>query len=322
MKPRSSFFLAVFTLISFFGLSQNTDTVSKKLDSLRNKVDARDQNNDIQPEAYNANTKIDFATYFTLLGSDFKQQFTAPFHTSKESWMKVGGFALLTGALSFGDAPIQKSALQLRNSSSTVRNISGHVTNMGGLYEGYTLAALGTYSLIFKNEKLKTTTLLATQAYITAGVIGTLAKYITGRQRPSYYGNDPIEAKATFHGPISAAGRSYNGQTISSSFPSGHTAVAFAAATVFAMEYKDKPFIPVLAYGAATMIGVSRITENKHWATDVLVGAALGFLSGRQVVNNYHRYADFKSGKPKTKNLTFNLQYSQGQFMPGLVYKF
>ena len=69
------------------------------------------------------------------------------------------------------------------------------------------------------------------------------------------------------------------------------------------------------------MIGISRITENKHWTTDVVVGAALGYLSGRQVSRNYHRFADIRSGKEKGK-VSLNLQYNFGRVMPGLVYTF
>jgi hypothetical protein len=97
--------------------------------------------------------------------------------------------------------------------------------------------------------------------------------------------------------------------------------VAFAAATVFAMEYKNRPWIPVFAYSAASLIGISRITENRHWTTDVVVGAALGYLTGRQVVNNYHRYAELKAPKQQ-KSLSLNIQYNFGHIMPGLVYKF
>lgn len=310
-------------LIALGARAQQPDTLIKKLDSLERRYDTlgkKDRN--IDRSAYNAQTRLNFKTYFILLGSDFKQQFTAPFHLSGKQWGTVGKFALVAGALAFADMPLQKQALKLRNSSGTVRDVSGFVTEFGGLYEGYTLGALAAYGLIFKNDKVVTTTLLATQAYITGGAIGTLLKYLTGRQRPSYYGNDSIEAEPTFHGPFSAAGRSYKGQTISSSFPSGHTTVAFAAATVFALEYKDKPLIPIIAYSAASLIGISRITENKHWATDVLVGAALGYLSGRQVVNNYHRYAKLKAPGQRGNEVSFTVNYVDGLVMPGLVYRF
>jgi len=73
-------------------------------------------------------------------------------------------------------------------------------------------------------------------------------------------------------------------------------------------------------YTAASLIGISRVTENKHWTTDVIVGAAVGFLSGKNVVNNYHRYAKIKEGDQKKNSVTFNLNYSYGHWEPGLIY--
>ena len=101
-----------------------------------------------------------------------------------------------------------------------------------------------------------------------------------------------------------------------------HTTVAFAAATVFALEYKDQLIVPIIAFSAASLIGLSRITENKHWSTDVLTGAALGFLVGKQVVNNYHRSAKLKAPNQKKNTVSFNLQYYSGHVVPGMIYKF
>jgi membrane-associated phospholipid phosphatase len=131
-----------------------------------------------------------------------------------------------------------------------------------------------------------------------------------------------VQAEPTFYGPFYKTPKDPNGRTTNSSFPSGHTTVAFAAATVFAMEYHNKPLVPILAYSAATLIGLSRIAENKHWATDVLTGAAVGYLTGKLVVNNYHRYARLKAPQQKKNRVTFNLQYNMGTLMPGLTYTF
>lgn len=99
--------------------------------------------------------------------------------------------------------------------------------------------------------------------------------------------------------------------------------MAFAAATVFAMEYADRPWIPVLSYSAASLIGLSRITENKHWLTDVLAGAVLGYLTGRQVVNNYHRYAKIKQPERRRRGrLTWDMRYQFGNLQPAVVYHF
>jgi membrane-associated phospholipid phosphatase len=299
------------------GFSQQRDTISKKLDSLSKKTDSGQINN-TNPEVYRE-AKLDFKTYFILLGSDLKQSFTKPFHMKSRDWKYLGGAVLVTAGLTLVDKPVQQYALRLRNEHPALRNTSKYITNFGGSYEFYTLAAFGAYGFIFKNEKMKNTTLLASQAYITGAAVESVVKFISGRTRPSFYSPNTI-AQPTFKGPF-AKSIDYTGARTNSSFPSGHATVAFAAATVFALEYKNRPWIPIFAYSAATLIGLSRITENKHWGTDVLVGAALGYLTGRQVVNNYHRYAKLKAPNQQ-KSLSFNLQYNFGQVMPGLVYKF
>ena len=64
------------------------------------------------------------------------------------------------------------------------------------------------------------------------------------------------------------------------SFPSGHTATAFMGATLLAHEYGHKSvWIPIAGYSVATATGVLRILNNKHYASDVLVGAAIGIVS-------------------------------------------
>lgn len=66
------------------------------------------------------------------------------------------------------------------------------------------------------------------------------------------------------------------------SFPSGHTATAFAAAELLRTEYWDRsPWIGIAGYAAATSVGILRVYNNRHWASDVLAGAAIGFLSTR-----------------------------------------
>ncbi|HEX7363289.1 MAG TPA: phosphatase PAP2 family protein [Bryobacteraceae bacterium] len=69
-----------------------------------------------------------------------------------------------------------------------------------------------------------------------------------------------------------------------SSFPSGHTIAAFSIATVIARRYRAHKWIPYVAYGAAALIGFSRISESAHFPSDVFVGAALGYSITRFTV--------------------------------------
>lgn len=64
------------------------------------------------------------------------------------------------------------------------------------------------------------------------------------------------------------------------SFPSGHTAFAFAGAEFLYQEYKDKSiWYGISGYAIATTTGFLRIYNNKHWLTDVVAGAGIGILS-------------------------------------------
>jgi len=68
--------------------------------------------------------------------------------------------------------------------------------------------------------------------------------------------------------------------------PSMHTASSFALASVLARTSDSLP-VAVASYTAATFVGFSRMYQNKHWASDVLLGAAIGELAGR-VVTAFH----------------------------------
>ena len=72
-----------------------------------------------------------------------------------------------------------------------------------------------------------------------------------------------------------------NGQD-NKSFPSGHTSNAFALAAVAERHYGWKIGVP--AYLVAGVVGASRIQQDKHYLSDVLAGATLGYIVGRTVV--------------------------------------
>ncbi len=64
------------------------------------------------------------------------------------------------------------------------------------------------------------------------------------------------------------------------SFPSMHTAFAFGGAEFLRMEYWDRmPWIAIGGYLAAGTVGVARISNSKHWLSDVISGAGIGILS-------------------------------------------
>ena len=85
------------------------------------------------------------------------------------------------------------------------------------------------------------------------------------------------------------------------SFPSGHTTQAFAAATFLSEEYKDRyHWMPYASYTLASSVGLLRVANNKHYISDVLVGAGIGYLSMKTAYWT-HRY---KWGR-KRQNINF-----------------
>jgi PAP2 superfamily protein len=66
-------------------------------------------------------------------------------------------------------------------------------------------------------------------------------------------------------------------------FPSGHTSFGFTTATVVATMYKERRGVRIASYGLATAMGLSRIASDDHWSSDVLFGAAKGYIIGKTV---------------------------------------
>lgn len=72
------------------------------------------------------------------------------------------------------------------------------------------------------------------------------------------------------------------------SFPSGHSTNAFAIATVFAEAYKNRKAVPYICYGLAGLTALSRVYDNKHHVSDIIVGSAIGFIVGQTVAQKKH----------------------------------
>jgi len=117
------------------------------------------------------------------------------------------------------------------------------------------------------------TALSATLAYADSAIVDLGAKAVTRRQRPS-----DVLPTGTFTGTFFNGSKSpFKG----SSFPSGHAAAAFSVATVIANRYGNHKWVPWAVYGMATFIGLSRISTNAHFASDVFVGAAIGYSTAK-----------------------------------------
>ncbi len=218
---------------------------------------------------------------------NFGEQAAAPFHmTSKQAWMVAGG-VVITGALFFVDEDIDRVFKPMKEKQKWIHETSPQITEFGANYGIGFVGAFGVYSLIAKDRKALHTSLLAAQAAITSGAWVRVGKILTGRERPSATYTDfhhdfwwgPFQQ---FDSRISA----HRGVASFDAFPSGHTATAFSIASAFAHQYADKKAVPVIAYTIASLVGISRLSEHDHWASDVFAGACIGYLCGKQVVKH------------------------------------
>jgi membrane-associated phospholipid phosphatase len=151
----------------------------------------------------------------------------------------------------------------------------------GGLYLGGRLA---------KNQKLASLGLHGTEALIVGEATASLLKGLVGRQRPFVTPRDANSYKLL---------RGFRGGNDYRSFPSGHAVAAFAAAAAVTGETsRNAPstrwLVGPIVYGGAALVGLSRMYNNQHWASDVLIGAGIGTFAGLKVV----RYNDSHPGNP------------------------
>ena len=159
------------------------------------------------------------------------------------------------------------------------------ISTPGAYIIGPALYAFGRYT---NHPNVEDLGLHGTEAVVLAtGVTGVL-KGLLGRSRPYVTADtNPHD----FHFGKGFAGEDY------SSFPSGHTTVAFAAASSVTSEVQriwpgHTWFVAPVMYGGATLVGLSRMYHNKHWASDVVLGAGIGTFSGLTVVRYSHAHPD------------------------------
>lgn len=182
----------------------------------------------------------------------------------------------LMGIFANGNGPesLKNEIVEERNEH--MNSFHTHIDNYlqySPLMIAYGLDAAGIPS---KNDLANRTAILLKGELMMFGTVTLLKKY-TRQLRPD--------------------GSTYN------SFPSGHTAQAFAAATFLSEEYKDRfHWMPYAAYGLASSVGLMRMANNRHYVSDVLLGSAIGILSMKVSYWTHH----YKWGKQKSSRTLIN----------------
>jgi membrane-associated phospholipid phosphatase len=153
------------------------------------------------------------------------------------------------------------------------RNVfTGNATAIG---MGATAASMYAIGRIRKDSKMQHTGLLIGEALADTALVQTVLKDATMRLRPIQY-----PASGWFV-TSSTPTKYIRGN---SSFPSGHSMVAFSVATIVARRYGNHRWVPYVAYGLASTVAFSRLTLNVHFVSDVVMGGAIGYSISRFTV--------------------------------------
>jgi hypothetical protein len=207
----------------------------------------------------------------TRLTAQSKDLVAVPFDPDNDAFWGTAGAVGATAAAYLFDHKIRESLNGSRSSSlddatdagSLIGNPILHLGIAGLVYGGGVLA---------DSPRQREVGLMLGEAALLADASTFLLKQAVGRARPlTNQGRDSF--------------RPFQFRSDYDSFPSMHTASSFAMASVLAGT-SESMTVKVLSYSTAVFVGFSRMYEDKHWASDVVLGAAIGELCGRVVLNS------------------------------------
>ncbi len=199
---------------------------------------------------------------------DQKAIWTSPKHIRKSDILWLLPLAATTGLLIGTD----RHEMTLIHSDAANRSRSLLFSDAGlGAFAGVTAVSYG-LGVMTHDEHARETGILSTEALADSLVLVEAMKFVTDRQSPDTGLRQGLFGHAS---------------PLHSSFPSADAALAWGAAAVIAREYPG-PVTQWSAYVAASLVSLSGIAAERHFPSDVLIGAAAGYLIGRYVYSTHH----------------------------------
>jgi hypothetical protein len=221
---------------------------------------------------------------------DTKYVLTSPSQWDRAEWTRA---ALVAGtALALFETDDEIREFFQKNRSKTGDDFSDLIGKAGNVV--YLAPALGLWYLYgrhYGNSKVQEAALCSMESLLITGGMTAVLKFGLHRSRP--YTED---------GPHSFDGPGFEADDDRLSFCSMHSAAAFSVATVVADYYRTGRWTPVLAYGTATMVSLSRLNDDQHWSSDVFCGAVLGYYTAKKILKR--RRAEAPSGTGETLSIT------------------
>jgi membrane-associated phospholipid phosphatase len=206
------------------------------------------------------------------LGDEALEVVKTPFDTEHYGMIGTLAVAGAVGVTYIFDNDIRDKVQGNKNGTLNWATDAGNILGTPLLHLGVAAAVYGG-GVLAESPRLRETGEMLGEAALLADATTFVLKEAVGRARPFAGGE-----KGNF--------RPFQFKTDYDSFPSMHTASSFAMASVLAGT-SEKISVKVLSYAAAAFVGFSRIYQDKHWTSDVVISAAIGELCGR-VVTSLH----------------------------------
>lgn len=207
-----------------------------------------------------------------------KEFVITPFQPDNGNLLLTLGVAGAVGATYVFDGEIRDMMQRNRSGGSDRAADAGAIIGDPYLHLG-TAALLYGGGILAGSPRLKEAGEMLGEALILADGATLILKEATGRGRPL-----ATNGKGDF--------RPFGFRSNYDSFPSMHTASSFAVASVIAHTSDSLP-VAAASYCAAAFVGFSRMHQNKHWASDVLLAAAIGELAGRVAVGRHDSFRSY-----------------------------
>jgi membrane-associated phospholipid phosphatase len=179
-------------------------------------------------------------------------------------------------------ASYARGSIQERRFARRVAVVVEEIAVPGAFIIGASLYGVGRLT---NNDEMADLGLHGSEAVLVGLALTSGIKILAGRARP-YLGHDDPHNFGLLRG---WKDHDYT------SFPSGHTLIAFAAASAVTEEtrryWPDAVWVVgATMYGGAALVGWSRMFDDMHWMSDVVVGGAIGIFSGRKIVRYHHTH--------------------------------
>ncbi len=196
--------------------------------------------------------------------------FSKPVHWHQDDWFKTGAIVGGTSAAFLVDNDVR--TLMQRNQSSIADDLSEAGRIYGENYFGVGLSAgMYGFGLFTKNKEIRTTGFMVFEAVAFSAAITQSIKFLSGRSRPYMNAGNTEFSPFTF-------------EEDHVSLPSGHSTAAFAISSVLAGKINNT-YASIGLYSIATLTALSRVYTDVHWTSDILLGSAIGYVTGKSVLS-------------------------------------